>query len=99
MSAAPERLFSGTKINVTDRRNRLGITSINAQMCLKSWYKVLSGQLVPEFEAVITDKPPTFAAALADLELQFQVIEEELDGRLARHVQELEDAIGPPQLD
>jgi hypothetical protein len=98
MSAAPERFFSGTKISVTDRRNRLGIASINAQMCLKSWYKVLSGQEVPDFED-IADQPPILAAQLADLELQFQVIEEELDRRLARHVQELEDALGSPQLD
>jgi hypothetical protein len=78
MSAAPERLFSGTKISVTDRRNRLGMASINAQMCLRRWYKVLSGQEVPDFED-IANQPPTVAAQLADLELQFQVIEEELE--------------------
>ena len=37
MSAEPERLFSGAKISITDRRNRLGIESIQALECLKSW--------------------------------------------------------------
>jgi hypothetical protein len=43
MSAEPERLFSGAKITITDRRNRLGIESIQAIECLKSW---LSGKSV-----------------------------------------------------
>ncbi|OLL26463.1 putative AC transposase [Neolecta irregularis DAH-3] len=37
MSAEPERLFSGAKITVTDRRNQLGIEVIQALECLKSW--------------------------------------------------------------
>ena len=37
MSAEPERLFSGAKITITDCRNRLGIKSIEAIECLKSW--------------------------------------------------------------
>jgi hypothetical protein len=37
MSAEPERLFSGCKITITDRRNRLGIESIESLECLKSW--------------------------------------------------------------
>jgi hypothetical protein len=37
MSAEPERLFSSAKITITDRRNRLGIESIEAVECLKSW--------------------------------------------------------------
>jgi hypothetical protein len=37
MSAEPERLFSGAKITITDRRNRLGIETIEAIECLKSW--------------------------------------------------------------
>jgi len=37
MSAEPERLFSSAKITITDRRNRLGIESIEAIKCLKSW--------------------------------------------------------------
>jgi hypothetical protein len=37
MSAEPERLFSGAKITITDRRNRLSGESINATECLKSW--------------------------------------------------------------
>jgi hypothetical protein len=35
--ADPKRLFSGVKITVTDRRNRLGIRTIQALECLKSW--------------------------------------------------------------
>ena len=37
MAADPERLFSGAKISITDRRNRLGIQTIEALECLKSW--------------------------------------------------------------
>lgn len=37
MSAEPERLFSGSKITITDRRNRLGSDLIEALECLKSW--------------------------------------------------------------
>src|SRR6266487_4266195 len=37
MSAEPECLFSGAKITITDRRNKLGIESIEAIECLKSW--------------------------------------------------------------
>jgi hypothetical protein len=43
MSAEPERLFSGTKITITDRRNRVGIESIEATECLKSWLGKGSG--------------------------------------------------------
>lgn len=37
MSAEPERLFSACKITLTDRRNQLGIESIQAIECCKSW--------------------------------------------------------------
>jgi len=37
MLAKPERLFSSAKITITDCRNRLGIKSIKAIKCLKSW--------------------------------------------------------------
>ncbi len=37
MLAKPERLFSGAKITITDCRNKLGIESIEAIECLKSW--------------------------------------------------------------
>jgi hypothetical protein len=40
MSADPERLFSGAKITISDRRNRLGIYTIEALECLKSWLKI-----------------------------------------------------------
>jgi hypothetical protein len=38
ISAEPERLFSSAKISITDRRNRLGIKSIEAIKCLKLWF-------------------------------------------------------------
>ena len=38
MSAEPERLFSSAKISITDRRNHLGIKSIEVIECLKSWF-------------------------------------------------------------
>ena len=39
MSAEPERLFSSAKITISDRRASLGIQSIEAIECLKSWLK------------------------------------------------------------
>ena len=41
ISADPERLFLGAKITITDRRNRLGIKTIKALECLKSWIGIL----------------------------------------------------------
>jgi hypothetical protein len=35
MSAEPERLFSSTKLTVTDRRNRLGSDILEALQCLQ----------------------------------------------------------------
>ena len=40
----PERLFSGAKITITDRRNRLGIKSIQAIESLKSWMGILESR-------------------------------------------------------
>jgi len=40
MSAAPERLFSGAKETLRDKRNRLGMDLIQAFESLKSWYKL-----------------------------------------------------------
>jgi hypothetical protein len=37
MSADPERLFSGTKITISNRRLKLSIATIQALECLKSW--------------------------------------------------------------
>ena len=48
MSAEPERLFSGAKITITDHRNQLGIESIQAIECLKSWLGGSSIALVEE---------------------------------------------------
>ncbi|KFY79959.1 hypothetical protein V499_01108 [Pseudogymnoascus sp. VKM F-103] len=39
MAAEPERLFSGAKITITDRRNSLEIEAIEAIECLKSWLR------------------------------------------------------------
>jgi hypothetical protein len=39
MSASVERLFSGAKITITERRNLLGIEAVQATECLKSWFK------------------------------------------------------------
>ena len=41
MSTDPERLFSGAKIMITDWQNRLGIKTIKALECLKSWIGIL----------------------------------------------------------
>ena len=41
MSANPERLFSGAKITIYDRRNRLGIITVEAVECLKSWMGII----------------------------------------------------------
>jgi hypothetical protein len=46
MLAKPKRLFSDAKITITNHRNRLGIKSIEAIKCLKSW---LSKGSVVEF--------------------------------------------------
>jgi hypothetical protein len=40
MSADPERLFSSTKLVLSDLRNRLGMDIVEAFECLKSWYKL-----------------------------------------------------------
>ncbi|RKK08163.1 hypothetical protein BFJ65_g16824 [Fusarium oxysporum f. sp. cepae] len=40
MSAEPGRLFSGAKITITDRRNRLGSDVVEALECLKSWFGI-----------------------------------------------------------
>ena len=40
MLVDPKRLFSGAKITISDRRNRLGIFTIEALEYLKSWLKI-----------------------------------------------------------
>lgn len=42
MSAEPERLFSATKLMITDGRSLLSMKMIEALACLKSWYKLRS---------------------------------------------------------
>jgi len=39
MSAKPERVFSGTKITLSDRRCRMGDDAVEAVKCLKSWQR------------------------------------------------------------
>jgi hypothetical protein len=39
MSAEPERVFSGAKITISNRRYGMGGEAINALECLKSWYR------------------------------------------------------------
>ena len=41
MLADPKRLFLGAKITISDRRNHLGIKTIQALKCLKSWLKLI----------------------------------------------------------
>jgi hypothetical protein len=43
--ADPKRLFLGAKIAISDRRNRLGIATIQAIECLKSWIYTVEIQL------------------------------------------------------
>ena len=40
MSASPERLFSSSKLTISDHRCRLDIDTIQAIECLKSWQKI-----------------------------------------------------------
>jgi hypothetical protein len=39
MSAEPERVFSGAKITLSDRRCRMGDDALEALECLKSWQR------------------------------------------------------------
>jgi len=41
MSADPERLSSGAKIIITGHRNQLGMDTIQALECLKSWLGIV----------------------------------------------------------
>jgi hypothetical protein len=44
MSADPERLFSGVKITISDRRSRLRMDIIQALECLKSWLGLVDAE-------------------------------------------------------
>jgi hypothetical protein len=59
MSAEPERLFSHTKITITDRRNRLGSDTIEALECLQSWLGIRD----QEMELMKTMKEETIIPA------------------------------------
>ena len=54
MSAELERLFSATKLILTDRRNRLSMKMIEALSCLKSWYKLK--EFIPEEDLFVGPK-------------------------------------------
>jgi hypothetical protein len=56
MSAEVERLFSATKLTITDLRTRLGLNMVEALLCLKSWYK-LKG-LSFKFEDILVGPVP-----------------------------------------
>ena len=55
MSAELECLFSSAKITIIDYRNRLGIESIKAIECLKSWLS--KGSIVAYADNTIDVKP------------------------------------------
>jgi hypothetical protein len=48
MSAEVERLFSATKLTITDLRTKLGLNVVEALLCLKSWYKLKSMRFIIE---------------------------------------------------
>ena len=54
MSTKLERIFSATKLILTDRRNRLSIRILKALACLKSWYKLKD--FIPEEDLYIRPK-------------------------------------------
>ena len=57
MSAEVERLFSSCKITITDRRNLLGIDTVEANECLKSWMRKNNIAFIdPETEEEITKR-------------------------------------------
>ena len=55
MALQLERLFSSAKITITDRRNRLGIESIEAIKCPKSWLS--KGSIVAFADNTMDVKP------------------------------------------
>jgi hypothetical protein len=52
MSAEPERLFSGARITITDRQNKLGIETIEIIESLKSWLKIRDFELVNKLDNI-----------------------------------------------
>jgi hypothetical protein len=60
MSTEPERVFSGSKITISDRRCRLGIKLIKALECLKSWMGIK--EWLDETVLVDTPAPATAPA-------------------------------------
>jgi hypothetical protein len=50
ISAKPERLFSGARITITDRRNKLGIERIELIESLKSWLKIRDFESVDKLD-------------------------------------------------
>ncbi len=60
MSADPKRLFSGAKIAISDRRNRLGIHTLEALECLKSWLKISTFEDNEEEDEEVEDETKVF---------------------------------------
>jgi hypothetical protein len=89
MSVVLEQLFSGAKITITDRRNRLEIVAINALICLKSWFKILDIE-----EAILN-----LEVKIRELERDIAAIKADLDIILIREVEALERVIGLSELD
>jgi hypothetical protein len=50
MFTEPERFFSGVRITITDRRNKLGIETIEAIESLKSWLKIRDFELADKLD-------------------------------------------------
>jgi len=60
MSADLERLFYGAKITISDRRCRLGMPTIQALECLKSWLGIIEATVDdPEEDEEPTNKGDT----------------------------------------
>jgi hypothetical protein len=56
MSTEPERLFSDAGITITDRRNCLGIESIQAIECFKLWLAKNNIAFTKGFESSLIDE-------------------------------------------
>ena len=74
MSAELERVFSGVKITLFDRRYSLGDEAINALECLKSWHR--DGLISAHHEEIQQLENTLDALCQAEMERTY----EQLDG-------------------
>jgi hypothetical protein len=72
--AEPERVFSGAKITLSDRRCSLGDEAINALECLKSWHR--DGLISAHHEEIQQLENTLDALCQAEMEWTY----EQLDG-------------------